>query len=165
MRSTSRSTTCKRISRKSCAEKRNAAHPGGIPFSRRGKGEGLVFHVEIHIENYRLFLNMSGVFFRPVRQKMMFPKNPQTRMNTRKTHNHKGCGFSCFVVGVGGLEPPASWSRTKRATSCATPRQPFHYRRSCPRCQGKFTTHCHFAGFWRFPHTGYLHDRSGLASI
>ena len=30
-------------------------------------------------------------------------------------------------VGVTGFEPTASWSRTKRATSCATPRQPFHY--------------------------------------
>ena len=26
------------------------------------------------------------------------------------------------MVGVGRLELPASWSRTKRATSCATPR-------------------------------------------
>ena len=42
------------------------------------------------------------------------------------------------MVGVGGLEPPASWSRTKRATNCATPRQPFHYRRYRSRCQGKF---------------------------
>lgn len=27
-----------------------------------------------------------------------------------------------IMVGVRGLEPPASWSQTKRATSCATPR-------------------------------------------
>lgn len=26
------------------------------------------------------------------------------------------------MVGVSGLEPEASWSRTKHATSCATPR-------------------------------------------
>ena len=29
------------------------------------------------------------------------------------------------VVGVGRLELPASWSRTKRATNCATPRNSF----------------------------------------
>ena len=28
-----------------------------------------------------------------------------------------------FVVGVTGFEPTASWSRTKRATNCATPRK------------------------------------------
>ena len=27
-----------------------------------------------------------------------------------------------FLVGVAGLEPAASWSRTKHATNCATPR-------------------------------------------
>ena len=27
-----------------------------------------------------------------------------------------------FLVGVAGFEPTASWSRTKRATNCATPR-------------------------------------------
>ena len=31
-----------------------------------------------------------------------------------------------FLVGVGRLELPASWSRTKRATSCATPRNSFY---------------------------------------
>ena len=32
--------------------------------------------------------------------------------------------YCCAVIiGVGRLELPASWSRTKRATSCATPRQ------------------------------------------
>ena len=46
------------------------------------------------------------------------------------------------MVGVGGLEPPASWSRTKRATNCATPRQPFYYRRKCACCQGKFRRPC-----------------------
>ena len=28
----------------------------------------------------------------------------------------------CRLVGVAGFEPAASWSRTKRATNCATPR-------------------------------------------
>ena len=42
------------------------------------------------------------------------------------------------MVGVGGLEPPASWSRTKRATSCATPRKPFHYMTFPCRCQELF---------------------------
>ena len=42
------------------------------------------------------------------------------------------------MVEATGFEPAASWSRTKRATSCATPRQPFHYRRYRVRCQGKF---------------------------
>ena len=31
-----------------------------------------------------------------------------------------------FLVGVGRLELPASWSRTKRATNCATPRNSFY---------------------------------------
>jgi radical SAM family uncharacterized protein len=31
-----------------------------------------------------------------------------------------------YVVGVGRLELPASWSRTKRATNCATPRNSFY---------------------------------------
>lgn len=26
------------------------------------------------------------------------------------------------IVGEGGLEPPASWSQTRHATNCATPR-------------------------------------------
>ena len=30
------------------------------------------------------------------------------------------------MVGVGRLELPASWSRTKRATNCATPRNSFY---------------------------------------
>ncbi len=28
-----------------------------------------------------------------------------------------------FLVGVAGFEPTTSWSRTKRATNCATPRR------------------------------------------
>ena len=59
------------------------------------------------------------------------------RRTKRKKERHALACLS-FLVGVGGLEPPASWSRTKRATSCATPRQPFYYRRYRVRCQGKF---------------------------
>ena len=49
-----------------------------------------------------------------------------------------------FLVGVSGLEPEASWSRTKRATSCAIPRRgqaaltsrlPYYYRHCKPLCQ------------------------------
>ena len=32
---------------------------------------------------------------------------------------------SIFLVGVTGFEPTTSWSRTKRATNCATPRLNF----------------------------------------
>ena len=46
------------------------------------------------------------------------------------------------MVGVGGLEPPASWSRTKRATNCATPRKLFYYREYFPFCQEKNTYIC-----------------------
>ena len=38
----------------------------------------------------------------------------------KEQQSQKGLLF--FMVGVGGLEPPASWSRTKHATDCATPR-------------------------------------------
>ena len=39
----------------------------------------------------------------------------------QKTHNaNNACVF--FMVGVTGFEPMASWSRTMRATICATPR-------------------------------------------
>ena len=31
--------------------------------------------------------------------------------------------FFRFLVGVTGFEPMTSWSRTKRATNCATPRR------------------------------------------
>ena len=36
-----------------------------------------------------------------------------------------------FVVGVTGFEPTASWSRTKRATNCATPRKEKPQQLSC----------------------------------
>ena len=85
-------------------------------------------------------------------------------MNTRKTRNHNGCGHLFFVVGVGGLEPPASWSRTKRATSCATPRQPFHYRRYRARCQGKFPTSPRFFGVYRRTGGHTLCRKGGAAS-
>ena len=39
---------------------------------------------------------------------------------------------SIFLVGVGRLELPASWSRTKRATSCATPRNSLYIIIICP---------------------------------
>ena len=34
--------------------------------------------------------------------------------------------FRIFMVGVAGLEPAASWSRTMHATICATPRDSFY---------------------------------------
>ena len=53
--------------------------------------------------------------------------------------NKKTRPMACFfiVVGERRLELPASWSRTKRATSCATPRQPFYYMNFGAGCQGK----------------------------
>ena len=45
----------------------------------------------------------------------MINKKPLTRRLT----------VSLFVVGVARLELAASWSRTKHATSCATPRNSF----------------------------------------
>ena len=36
--------------------------------------------------------------------------------------------FVFFVVGVTGFEPTTSWSRTKRATNCATPRRQNKFR-------------------------------------
>ena len=44
-----------------------------------------------------------------------------------------------FVVGVTGFEPTASWSRTKRATNCATPRQLFYYTLYPFACQDAFS--------------------------
>ena len=37
--------------------------------------------------------------------------------------NKKQCKTLLFLVGVTGFEPMTSWSRTKRATNCATPRK------------------------------------------
>ena len=126
-------------------KKRNAAHRAAFLFRVGARGRDWFFMSKF-VSKIITFLFCTSQNYSPYRKFIFAVKTAQTRMNTRKTRNHKGCGFSSFVVGVGGLEPPASWSRTKRATSCATPRQPFHYRRSCPRCQGKFTTHCHLAG-------------------
>ena len=43
------------------------------------------------------------------------------------------------MVGVGRLELPASWSRTKRATNCATPRnQLYYYNKTMWHCQELF---------------------------
>ena len=39
------------------------------------------------------------------RTHFMFSKNPQTRMNTRKTRNHTGYGFSFSLVELRGVEP------------------------------------------------------------
>ena len=39
------------------------------------------------------------------------------------------------MVGERRLELPASWSRTKRATDCATPRQPYYYMKFPGCCQ------------------------------
>ncbi len=51
-----------------------------------------------------------------------------------------------FVVGVTGFEPTASWSRTKRATNCATPRQPVYYTFFRSECQDAFcSAGTHFA--------------------
>ena len=55
----------------------------------------------------------------------------------RTKHRHIVSMFGPIMVGVGGHEPPASWSRTKRATNCATPRQPFHYKEYLQFCQGQ----------------------------
>ena len=43
------------------------------------------------------------------------------------------------MVGVRGFEPRASWSRTKRATNCATPRQLFYYTLYPFACQDAFS--------------------------
>lgn len=63
-----------------------------------------VFRVESRVENHCVFLlhepktfALSCIFFDA--------KNPQTRTNTRKARNHKGCGLPSILVGVGGLEP------------------------------------------------------------
>ena len=41
------------------------------------------------------------------------------------------------MVGEAGVEPTASWSRTKRATNCATPRYSGdHYTEFSEKCQG-----------------------------
>lgn len=41
------------------------------------------------------------------------------------------------MVGVARLELAASWSRTMRATGCATPRKPIHYNEGTRNCQEK----------------------------
>jgi hypothetical protein len=54
-----------------------------------------------------------------------------TLLNPLRSRSPRG-----FLVGVTGLEPAASWSQTKRATNCATP------RRSVFRRKVYFTIHC-----------------------
>lgn len=51
-------------------------------------------------------------FFRPLRLKMVFPKNLKIRMNTRKTRNHKGCGPFALMVELRGVEPLKSVLKT-----------------------------------------------------
>lgn len=48
-----------------------------------------------------------------------------------------------YLVGVRGFEPRASWSRTKRATNCATPRQPVYYTFFDPNVKMHFTVWVH----------------------
>ena len=43
-------------------------------------------------------------------------------MDVKKTTCCSGKSFFGANIGVAGLEPAASWSRTKHATDCATPR-------------------------------------------
>ena len=81
---------------------------------------------------------------------------------SKKERHAKAC--LSFLVGVAGLEPAASWSRTKRATNCATPRQPFHYRRYRARCQGKFPTSPWFFGVYRRTGGHTLCRKGGAAS-
>lgn len=47
------------------------------------------------------------------------------------------------MVGVRGFEPRASWSRTKRATNCATPRQPVYYTFFGPNVKMHFAVRVH----------------------
>ncbi len=52
----------------------------------------------------------------------------------------------CLLVGVRGLEPRTSWSQTRRATNCATPRgrarsrAQQHYSTLLAICQVSFTS-------------------------
>ena len=56
------------------------------------------------------------------------------RLTFRQTHLYRFVN----MVGVRGFEPRASWSRTKRATNCATPRQPVYYTFFRSECQDAF---------------------------
>ena len=56
------------------------------------------------------------------------------RLAFRQTHLYRFVN----LVGVRGFEPRASWSRTKRATNCATPRQPVYYTFFRSECQDAF---------------------------
>ena len=55
------------------------------------------------------------------------------------TKQAKNPPFSCenggFLVRVAGFEPTASWTRTMRATNCATPGWLYHYSVSKAFCQ------------------------------
>ena len=53
------------------------------------------------------------------------------------------------MVGVGGFEPPTSWSQTKRASHCATPRQTlFHPCMGHCLCQALHTRVLDYGGWW-----------------
>ncbi len=48
---------------------------------------------------------------------------PSLQMMIKLSYGWRPFGPLFILVGVGRLELPASWSRTKRATICATPRK------------------------------------------
>ena len=50
------------------------------------------------------------------------PSCSSPRPSASKKPLTPGYGMNGFLVGVTGLEPTAFWTRTRRATSCATPR-------------------------------------------
>ena len=57
----------------------------------------------------------------------------KSRTSVRDFCLHLFC--QCKLVRVAGFEPTASWTRTMRATNCATPGQPLYYRGSRRFCQ------------------------------
>ncbi len=58
------------------------------------------------------------VYFSGPKKEFYTLKNSKNVKNRVKTQ----CFNPEILVGVAGLEPAASWSRTKHATICATPR-------------------------------------------
>ena len=57
------------------------------------------------------------------------PLGFKSRFHRTKKHRMADA-ILCFLVGVRGFEPRASWSRTKHATICATPRYQLPIRRT-----------------------------------
>ena len=94
--------------------------------------------------------SFSGQFFKfvylfcllwPNTQNSIPPNSYQNKIKETQSLSFK----PQMLVGVRGFEPRASWSRTKRATICATPRQIFccsgqllYYNHSKPECQEKY---------------------------